>query len=192
MQGQATVDYLKGIAENDFAVLQRIYRESLPEVIRYVQRNSGTTDDAKDVFQEAILIIFRKASEKELALTTHFHFYLFSICKRLWLKKLKKNWKKEVPFEEVMEFSVEEDIAEQFLKTRKWILFNKKFQQLSEECRKALKMLFNGHSSKEIAEAMGYTEDYAKRKKYKCKLQLVELIKKDPEYQALTGEKNKV
>jgi RNA polymerase sigma factor (sigma-70 family) len=192
MQGQAKVDYLKGIAENDFAVLQSIYQESLPEVIRYVKKNSGTADDAKDVFQEAILIIFKKMSEGELVLTTRFHVYLFSICRRLWLKKLKKNWKKEVPFEEEMEFGMEEYIEEQLLKTRKWTLFNKKFQQLSEECRKALKMLFDGHSSKEIAEAMGYTEDYAKRKKYKCKMQLAELIKKAPEYQALTGENNKV
>ena len=49
--------YLQGIAENDYAVLQEIYRESLPEVVKYVKQNSGTLDDAKDVFQECILEI---------------------------------------------------------------------------------------------------------------------------------------
>lgn len=188
MQRKAKVDYLKGIAENDFATLQNIYQKSLPEVVKYVKKNSGTAEDAKDVFQEAILIIFQKVSKGELVLTTRFHVYLFSICKRLWLKKLKKNWRKEVPFSEGTAFIFEENFEELFLKSQKWALFHKKFQQLSAECQKALQMLFNGHSSIEIAEALGYTEDYAKRKKYKCKLQLAKLIKEDPEYKALADE----
>lgn len=185
MKSPSKLDYLTGIAENDFGVLQAIYRESLPKVIQFVKKNSGTADDAKDVFQEAILVIFRKTTTGGLQLTTRFHVYLFSVCKRIWLKKLKKNWKKEVPFEEEMESGFEEHLEEHFLTSRKWVLFNKHFQQLSEECMKALKMLFNGHSSVEIAATMGYSEDYAKRKKYKCKMQLAELIKNDPEYKAL-------
>ena len=60
-----------------------------------------------------------------------------------------------------------------------------RFQALAEECRKVLQLLFNGKSGKEIAQEMGYTEEYAKRKKYKCKLSLAQLIKQDPEYKAI-------
>lgn len=115
---QPEVDYLKGVAENDLAVLQLIYRESLPEVIKFVRKNSGTADDAKDVFQEAILIIFRKLSNEELELTTRFHLYLFSICKRIWLKKLRNNRNREVPFAAEKEYGFEEHLEEQFLKSR--------------------------------------------------------------------------
>lgn len=175
-------DYLKGIASNNYKILQQIYRESLPEVTKYVKRNSGTADDAKDVFQEGILVIFRKVSNNSLELTTSFHVYLFSVCRRIWLKKLKKKGDKSVTFEDSGEYSYEEDFEEYFLRTRKWKLFNQKFQLLADECQKVLRMLFNGHSSKEIGITMGYTEEYAKRKKYKCKISLAELIKKDPEY----------
>ena len=120
-----------------------------------------------------------------LTLTTPFHVFLFMVCKRIWLKKIKKSYKKEVTLEDAGEFSIEENLEDNFIKTRKWTLFNQKFDQLAEECRKVLKMLFNGRSGKEIAEAMGYTEEYAKRKKYKCKLSLTDLIKKDPEYKNL-------
>ena len=178
-------EYLKGIAENDLSILKKIYAESLPEVIKYVQKNSGSIDDAKDVFQEGILVIFKKVKANALELTTPFHVFLFMVCKRIWLKKIKKSYKKEVTLDEVKEFSIEENLEDNFIKTRKWTLFNKKFSQLAEECRKVLKMLFNGRSGKEIAEAMGYTEEYAKRKKYKCKLSLTDLIKKDPEYKNL-------
>ena len=107
--------YIEGIIKNDFAVLQKIYEESLPEVIKYVKRNSGTIDDAKDVFQEGIMVLFKKAKEDRLILTTSFHNFLFMVCKRIWLKKLTKKGKKEVPFEDEWEFSFEEAFEEEFL-----------------------------------------------------------------------------
>ncbi len=162
-------EYVRGIVENDLSVLKKIYKESLPEVVKYVKRNSGNLDDAKDVFQGGILVIFRKASEERLELTTTFHVFLFSICKRIWLKKLRKKSSKEVPLDAVLEYSYEENFDEAFLKSRKWVLFNKKMMDLTEECRQVLKLLFNKETGKAIAEKMGYTEDYAKRKKYKCK-----------------------
>lgn len=179
-------ELVRGVVENDLAILRRIYHESLPEVIKYVKRNSGTEEDGKDVFQEGILVIFRKASAGDLELTTSFHNFLFTICKRVWLKKLRKRTGKEVPFDEVLEYSYEDNLEEAFLKSQKWELFNKRFMDLSEECRQVLKMLFNKVSGKEIAEKMGYTEDYAKRKKYKCKQSLADLIKSDPNYNELT------
>ena len=175
-------EYLRGIATNDYSVLEKIYEESLPEVTRYIKKNSGTADDAKDVFQEGIIVIFRRVSNQNLELTTRFHVFLFSVCKKIWLKKLKKIRHKAVSFEGLGEYSYEEHFEEDFIKSRKWVLFNQKFDQLSEDCRKVLKMLFNGNSSKEIAVEMGYTEEYAKRKKYKCKGTLSNLIKKDVEY----------
>ena len=181
------IDYLKGIAENDLAVLQQIYKASLPEVIKHVKRNAGTIEDAKDVFQEGILVIFNKVKKKELVLTTSFHVYLFSVCKRIWLKKLSTKSNKFVSLETDNGIAYEEDYEEKFLKTQKWTLFNQKFQSLAAECRKVLQLLFNGQSGKEIAAIMGYTEAYAKRKKYKCKLSLMEAIKKDPSYKALTS-----
>lgn len=185
MDTTTNTEYLEGIANNDFAILQQIYKHSLPEVIRYIKKNSGTVEDAKDVFQEGILAIFKKVGEDRLVLTTPFHAFLFMVCKRIWLKKLKRNGNKEVPFEGNWEFSFEEDFEEAMLKSQKWALFNQKFAELTIECQQVLKMLFNKNSSLEIADKMGYTEDYAKRKKYKCKLSLTNLIKKDSTYKKL-------
>ena len=182
MNEQRDVNYLQGIAENDYPTLNRIYQESLPEVIKYIRKNSGSADDARDVFQEAILVIFRKVKDQKLVLTTTFHQYLFTVCRRMWLAKLKK--KKRAPLTSAKEedFAFEEQYEEAFLKTRKWRLFNQKFAQLSEECQRVLKMMFNGLSNKEIAQKTGYSEEYAKRKRYRCKGTLSELIKNDPEY----------
>jgi len=180
-------EYVEGIAQNDTSILQKIYRESLPEVIKYIKKNSGNLDDAKDIFQEAILIIYNKAKQETLKLTTTFHVYLFSICKNLWLKKLRSKSSQVLPLSTTWGLKIDADYEEQFIKSRKWKLFNTKFQSLAEECQKVLQMLFNGQSGKEIATAMGYTEEYAKRKKYKCKLSFMDLVRKDPEFRALAS-----
>lgn len=178
--------YLKGIIENDVTVLQDVYQQFLPEVVKYVRNNSGGLADAKDVFQEAILVIYHKAQQEELTLTSTFAAYLFGICKNMWLKRLRSKSSKVLPLSATNELTVENEYEEQFLKTRKWKLFNQKFQSLAEECQKVLQMLFNGQSGQEIANEMGYTIEYAKRKKYKCKLGLMDLIRKDPEFKALS------
>lgn len=190
MQGKiaTNTDYLKGIVDSDPLILKQIYNQSLPEVVKYVKKNSGTLDDAKDVFQEGILVIFRKVNQGNFELTTDFHVFLFIVCKKIWLKKLKKKGNKEVPFEDTGEYIYEENYDEAFLRTQKWKLFNSKFQLLTDECQKVLKMLFGRKSSKEIAIVMGYTEDYAKRKKYKCKQSLADKIKSDPEYNHLISD----
>ncbi|MEM6963504.1 MAG: sigma-70 family RNA polymerase sigma factor [Bacteroidota bacterium] len=179
--------YLKGIKENDISTLREIYKDSLPEVTKYIKKNSGNEADAKDVFQEGILVIFKKIQSDSLVLTTSFHVFLFMVCKRIWLKKLKKKSKAAVTLDDVEEFVIEESIEDRWIQSRKWKLFNEKFSLISEECQKVLKMLFNGKSGNQIAQAMGYTEEYAKRKKYKCKLSLTEIIRKDPEYKNLTS-----
>jgi len=180
--------YLEGIAQNDFSVLQRIYKETLPEVSKYIKRNSGTFDDAKDVFQEGIIVVFKKVKKGELELTTSFHNYLFSVCRNIWLKKLTKKGRKTVDIDETFDLGFEENYDELFLQSKKWALFHEKFKQLAEECRKVLQMLFDGVSGRDIASKMGYTEDYAKRKKYKCKQGLANKIKNDPTYQQLIDQ----
>jgi len=177
--------YLKGIAENNYALLETIYQESLPKVQQYVLNNSGTSDDAQDLFQEAILVIYKKVKTEQLTLTVDFHYYLFGICKRMWLNRLRRKDRTEAPLTAAQHFTTEENIEENFIKTRKWNLFNNKFAQLADECRKVLQLFFNGESSRTIADQMGYSEEYAKRKKYKCKLSLAKMIKNDPEYQHL-------
>ncbi|MFK7934815.1 MAG: RNA polymerase sigma factor [Saprospiraceae bacterium] len=187
MNKQKNLRFLKGIAENDFVVLEAIYRECLPRVRQYVLRNSGSIADAKDAFQEGIVAIFNKVSKDELVLTTDFENFLFLVCKRIWLKKLKKKERLEVTLTPEKELGYEVDYAADLLQTRKWKLFNQKFALLTDECQRVLKMLFAGQSSRAIANEMDYTEEYAKRKKYRCKKSLIELITNDKEYTHLKG-----
>jgi len=51
---------LIGIANADRECINKVYESVLPTVIRWVQENNGTETDARDVFQEAIIALYKK------------------------------------------------------------------------------------------------------------------------------------
>lgn len=64
--------------------------KGFPEVKQYILANSGTPQDAQDIFQEAVILLFRKVQSSDFQLTSTPTTYLFGICKFLWLNKLRK------------------------------------------------------------------------------------------------------
>ncbi len=171
--------YLKGIRENDFQVLNKLYKQFLPKIISMVKKNSGSVNEAKDVFQEAIVVIFKKAGETDFKLTTSFYNYLHSVSRYIWLRQLNKKHRKEVTFDEVNGYTNEHNIEQHLIENEQKALFKEHLSLLSNECRAVLEYYFDGKSLKEIAKIMSYTEQYSKRKKYKCKEHLLKKIKED-------------
>ncbi len=51
-------DIIKGILANDRNITAHFYKQLMPEVTRYVQKNSGTAEDAKDLFNDAFIEFF--------------------------------------------------------------------------------------------------------------------------------------
>ncbi len=64
-----------------------LYKNSFPVVARYISKMGGTFDEAKDIFQDALVIYYEKAASGLLALKTNESAYLMGIAKHLWLKK---------------------------------------------------------------------------------------------------------
>lgn len=86
-------DYIKGLLNNDRKVLELIYANYSERVKNHIVKNGGTVDDAKDVFQEALIIIYHKAQTPDFELTSQFSTYLFGICRFIFDKKMKKKSK---------------------------------------------------------------------------------------------------
>ena len=68
-----------------------LYKSCFPSVARYVSRMNGSLEQAKDVFQDALLIFYEKQmSEQGLAAASE-KAYLTGIARHLWLKRYKDN-----------------------------------------------------------------------------------------------------
>lgn len=181
---------LKGILRHDNLILQYIYKQYYYKINYFIKKNSGNEDDANDVFQEAIIIIYRKLKENDLIFeTSSFQGYLFSVCRFLWLKQLhKRKIEKEkisetIPFQEDL---YDENLVMLIEKNERYGLYQKHFNTLSSDCQKLLQLFFEKVSLREIANIMGYKgEKYAKKRKFKCKELLISRIKQDAEFKKI-------
>jgi len=179
---------LVGLKEKDPLVLRRIYADFLPGTIDWIRSQGGQHEDALDIFQESLVIIFRKTFEPDFVLTTSFGAYLAGVRKFLWWRhQRQKNRYKEVTFPQQPAFIDSDNILEQAESSEKRQLFQEKFAELGKDCQQMLRAFFAGQPLKKIAEDMGYTYDYAKKKNRICKQKLAEAVKKDARYKELIG-----
>ena len=68
-----------------------LYRHCYPSIEHFVLQNSGSQDQAKDLFQETLLILLTNLQDPTFHLTSSLKTYVFTISKNLWLKQLKKS-----------------------------------------------------------------------------------------------------
>ena len=174
--------YLDGIRQNDRRILNSIYELFLPSIEKFVKSNNGTVDQAHDVFQDGLLVIYKKIKKEELEITTNFHSYLFAVCRFIWLRELTKKNRKNILLDEKETFIADVDVEQDIFRLEKQNFFRSKLEQLPSDSKKVLKMFFNKKSMREIAAEMGYTVEYAKKKKYKAQLALVEAVKRDSRF----------
>ena len=148
--------------------------------------NNGTEEAARDIFQEAILIIFKKVKSDNLSLSASFFTYLYAVCRNLWLKRLEKKGKMRVTDSEIPELKDESDWEMVIEEEERFRLFRSKFQSLSENCQQLLSLFFKKTSMKEIVDIMGFSSvQYAKKRKFQCKEHLVALVRSDVRFKNL-------
>ncbi len=170
---------LKGLAKNDRKAIETIYKENYNMVQALVLKNNGTTDDAKDIFQEAMIVLFEKVRSESLELNCQIKTYIYSVCRRLWLKKL-LHQNRFLIADEADEnmVSVDEDMEEHERQNTDFIMMERAIGNLGEPCKSLLEAFYmQKRSMQEIASSFGYTNaDNAKNQKYKCLIRLKKLF----------------
>jgi len=177
---------IRAIVQGDSKGLRKIYKEFLPRVRRLIVQNGGREEDAQDVFQSAILIVFEKASKRDFQLTSSFYTLLYGICRNIWGNRLQKKSFKEVTLPEDIKYKSDQNIEKDLERVEEQDLFWFAFKQLGEDCQKLLTLFFDKEKMESIAQVMGYTSvSYAKKRKFQCKEKLVKLVKADQRFEEL-------
>lgn len=170
---------LKGLATNDTNAIETIYRENYAAIQAYIVKNNGYADDARDIFQEAMIILFEKAKSDSFVLTCQIKTYLYSVCRRLWLKKLQKENRYNPSIEMIQErVPVEDEIEAHEKKDIDFLMMENALTKIGEPCKSLLEAFYiQKKSMPEIALSFGYTNaDNAKTQKYKCLIRLKKLF----------------
>jgi len=156
---------LKIRSGNNREALKEMYKP-FPSVRHFIKQHGGNEDEARDVFQESLLIFYRNAQKPEFQLTSALGTYLFSICKYLWKDELKKK-NRIVSFEGKDMADEVTDHREEELKIQ-WL--DTIINSLGGKCLEILQLFYYKKMSMEqIAAKLGYKNvDTVKTQKYKC------------------------
>lgn len=160
------------ICKGDEKTLEVLYKKYYRMMTKLVITNSGTEEEAKDIYQDALVVFWQKATSGKLVMTAKISTYIYSICQNLWRKELDR--KKRLSHEEKDVPVIPDTDSEERNK-----IVARCIEQLGDTCKKVLMYYyFDEMSMQDIADKLGFANtDTAKTKKYKCKKKLDELVK---------------
>lgn len=183
-------EILNSIKEENSKVLFFIYQSYFPKVESFILNGRGSSFDAQDVFQDALVVIYNKSKESRFVIKDSFGAYLFSISKYIWYKELKRRKKENVylaTFEGV-EY-IDSDIEAEYIKMEKRKLVTEHFACLKPEYQQLLSLFYDKTPISEITRIMSYSSDqYTKNRRNHCKGILVREIRKNPRFNELRYE----
>ena len=185
-------EIIAGLRKRDNRVLQYIYKNTYNPVKQLILNNAGSENDAEDIFQEALIVIFKKLKEdQKFELTSAFTTYIYSISRLLWLKHLRNIKKIEIDplnrdHEEKIEFEPPSPVQDKDLRMA---IYQRTLLQIPADCQNILRLTAQDLTSLEIARQLGFrSEGYVRKRRHFCKEYLINKIKEDPDYQAMMEE----
>jgi len=168
-----------GILNNSENAIKRLYVAYFPMVMQLIVNNNGTPDDAKDIYQEAIIVLYNKVKKGDFELNSKLKTFIYSVCRRLWLKRLSQMNRYGGDIHDFQEYlSVEDDVEQQGERDIQFTKMQSALQLLGEPCKTIIEDFYiHNRSMQDICESFGYTNaDNAKTQKYKCLQRLKKLF----------------
>jgi RNA polymerase sigma factor (sigma-70 family) len=163
----------------------------LPMIRLMISKWGGTSEDAKDIFQDALLIMLQKIDRDDFILTCKFRTFLYCICENLWKNAIRKKKAFGNYFSRRIESGDEPDFTEIYDNELVEEMFNRMFDTLSPLCKSILKLYWEEIPAQDIAGKLNYAYSYVRKKKCECQEELIRKIKDLPEYKSLQASSDR-
>lgn len=164
------------------SMLETIYSANYFKTEYYILQNSGSKEDAKDIYQQAFTIRWRNVQNNRFSPATQDEVaaYLYRVAKNKWIDHLRSGYRTKTIHTNLTSENVKDDEAVNTADDEKIALIKKAFEKLGESCRELLTgFYYKKMSMKKIAEKMGWTDATARNNKYRCVEKLRELLNKE-------------
>jgi len=178
LHGDASI--LERIRRGDEEALVTLYRENRGVIAGYVLHNHGTADDAEDLLQEAVVVLWERVRAGNFEYTSKLSTFLFGVVRNMWLRRLARR-RREMPEAAGREDPPDPDASplDLMMEDERTAALGAALHRLGNPCRELLLLYYYEELTMEqIAERMGFANaDTAKSKKYQCKKALAQLVK---------------
>jgi len=164
--------------------IQVIYKEHFQQLSWFVMNNSGSRQDAEDIFQEVVVDFIDAVQRNKFRGESSVRTFLYSLNKYAWLNDLKRKGRamqRETKYDREQE-SQETDVSHFMSAREARSQVMTIVEQLGDACKKILVLFYYENlSMKEILEKTDYeTEQVVRNKKYKCLKQLEAMLNEQP------------
>ena len=188
MKKYTDLEIIQGLKSGESYAVKYLAKDYLPVIRYYISKNNGNEEDAKDIFQDALYIVIEKIHNNDFVLQGTLSTYIFAICKNLWLmaldrQKAAKNYELR-RLADHMDTDFTESADHVFYEN----IFRQCFEAMDQVSQKILKMYWMEISPSEIADKLGYSYGYVRKKKSECMKELKNRIIEHPDFNEL--EKN--
>jgi RNA polymerase sigma factor (sigma-70 family) len=168
--------------QNNEAALVELFEANQRMVVSFVTANRGTQDDAEDLLQEAVVVVWQRVRAGTYEHTAKLSTYIFGIVKHLWMRRLAR-MRRECPMALTEEAATNDDpsILEQLIESEQAQAVVEALRRLGEPCRTLLRLFYwEEMPNEEIAQQMDFANaDVVKSKKYQCKKSLEAILRKN-------------
>lgn len=170
---------VEGIRNGEDAALKVLYKTHYSMVLHFILNNNGSEQDARDIYQEAVIVLYEKINEGSFELNSKLKTFIYSVCRRLWLKRLNELNRFGNKINDSDEYiDLKEDMTDLEENEEKFRLMGQALSELGEPCKTLIEDFYiRSLSMTDITEKFGYTNtDNAKNQKYKCLMRLKKLF----------------
>jgi len=172
---------LRSIKEGDETGLAELYSSNWKPVSSYVLRNKGSVDDAKDMLQEALVVLWERVRSGNFEPTARLSTFIFATAKNKWLRRLARRRKELVASLEPEEIAGDDPSPlEEMIESEQTDRVRRGLEKLGEPCRSLLLLYYwEERSLESIAHTLGFANaNTVKSRKYQCKSALRRLMEK--------------
>ncbi len=162
-----------------------VYTSCFPMIRSMVFKNSGTVDDARDIFQDTILVLFQNSTNDKFELNVGTCTYLYSIARNKWLKHIRDHGR-ITGLDGTEEQADEKSFVDDDEQKQRQRLLIKHLGSMGEKCQNIIKLYFEGMPGEQISSELGYSSyEYYRVAKNRCIENLKKLIQSDPVFKEL-------
>ncbi len=163
--------------------LKYLYKDPLRKIRSYILKNSGNLDDADDVFQDAVIVLFQYVKNGKYNEEHDLDGFLFRVAKNSWIDIARKKQKNIKASFIGFDIADDSDHLNDMIKDEQLTAFQTLFDKLEDNCKKILSyVIFDKKSMKEISALMGMKDEkVAKNQHYRCKKYFTKLVSDNKE-----------
>lgn len=178
------IEEIKAGGQKRQNAITKIYQDKdlKKQVVAFVKNNNGSLQDGVDIFHEGIIAFDENVRKNKYLGEGSLKGYLYSICRFLWLNRLKRNKKMiytaetseldQVSFETPESLSLQEEQKQ---------MLDQLLKQLGDKCQQILELWKLSYSMEEIAEKVGLDNaGIARRQRYNCYQKLMQILDNEP------------